>query len=122
MDFAVPGDHRIKLKGGEYRDKSQNLAQVLKISKEYKGDSDTNCNFCTWNSHQRIGITGQVETIKITVIVRRGQETSEGLLSFKLQLKSNSLGWCEKKFKGLIIVKKLAVKMYNKHAIWTTLV
>ena len=50
MDFAVPADHRIKLKECEKKDKYLNLAV------EHAGDNYTNCNWCIWNSNKRITI------------------------------------------------------------------
>ena len=52
MDFAVSADHIIKLKGSEKRDKFLDFAWELK--EKYESDSDTNCNWCTWNNPQRI--------------------------------------------------------------------
>ena len=48
MDFAVPDDHKIKLKV---------LRPCWRIEKsmEHESDCDTNCNRCTLYSHQRIG-------------------------------------------------------------------
>ena len=44
---------------------------------EHKSDGDTNCNWCTWNNHQRdskgtgrLGIRGQVKTIQTTALLR----------------------------------------------------
>ena len=47
MDFAVPRDHRVKLKESEKRDKYLNLARELKNYGTY--------NWRTWNKPQRIG-------------------------------------------------------------------
>ena len=46
VDFAVPADHRIKLKEYEKRDKEKTM--------EYEGDNYNNCEWCFWNSSQRI--------------------------------------------------------------------
>ena len=35
-------------------DKYLNLARELKKTMEHEDDSDTNCNWCTWNNPQRI--------------------------------------------------------------------
>ena len=50
VDFAVPADHRIKLKECEKRDKYLDLARELK-KLEHTGDNYTNCNWCDWNSN-----------------------------------------------------------------------
>ena len=45
VDFAVPVDHRIKLKESEQRDKYLDLARKLKKKPiEHESDGDTNCN------------------------------------------------------------------------------
>ena len=54
MDFAVLADHRVKLKESEKKDKYLDLARELKKLLNMKV-SDTNCNWCSWYSHQRIG-------------------------------------------------------------------
>ena len=54
MDFFVPVDHRIKLKECEKRDEYLDLARELSTM-EHEGDGDTNCNWCSWYSHWRIG-------------------------------------------------------------------
>ena len=53
VDFAVPADHRIKLKESEKRDKYQELVRELK-KLEHESDDDTNFNWCSQYSHQRI--------------------------------------------------------------------
>ena len=49
--FAVPADHRIKLKECEKKDKYLDLARELKKTMEHEGDNYTNCNWCVWNSN-----------------------------------------------------------------------
>ena len=49
VDFAVPADHRIKLK--ECEKKYLDLARELKKTVEHAGDNYTNCNWCVWNSN-----------------------------------------------------------------------
>ena len=51
VDFAVPADHRIKLKECKKRDKYLDLARELKKTMEHAGDNYTNCNWCVWNSN-----------------------------------------------------------------------
>ena len=55
MDFAVPVDHRVKLKESEKRDKFLDLARGLKKTMEHESDSDTNSDWCTWDNLQWIG-------------------------------------------------------------------
>ena len=50
-DFAVPADHKIKLKECEKKDKYLELARELKKSVEHAGDNYNNCNWCVWNSN-----------------------------------------------------------------------
>ena len=50
-DFAVPTDHRIKLKECEKKDKYLDLARDLKKTVEHAGDNYTNCNWCFWYSN-----------------------------------------------------------------------
>ena len=54
VDFAVPADHS-KLKGSKKKDKYLDLARELKKTVEHESDGDTNCNWCSWYSNQRIG-------------------------------------------------------------------
>ena len=54
VDFAALADHRVKLKECKKRDKYLNLARELK-KLEHESDDYTNCNWCSWYSHQRIG-------------------------------------------------------------------
>ena len=44
VDFAVSVDPRVKLKGGEKRDRYLDLARELKKTMEHEDDGDTNCN------------------------------------------------------------------------------
>ena len=55
MDFAVSADHWVKLKESEMKNKYQDLAWELKKTVEHEIDGYTNCNWCPWYSHQRIG-------------------------------------------------------------------
>ena len=50
VDFAVPADHRIKLKECEKKDKYLDLDREFKKSVEYAGENYTNCDWCVWNS------------------------------------------------------------------------
>ena len=51
LDFAVPADHRIKLKECAKKDKYLDLARELKKATEHADDNYTNCNWCVWNSN-----------------------------------------------------------------------
>ena len=56
MEFAVPADHRVKLKKSEKRDKCLDLARELKKNPmEHESDDDTNCNWHVRYSHEKIG-------------------------------------------------------------------
>ena len=43
MDFAVPANHRVKLKENEKKDEYHNLARTM----EQESDGDTNYNWCS---------------------------------------------------------------------------
>ena len=49
VDFAVPADHRVKIKESEKIDGYLDLAWELKNAVEYESDSDTNCSWCALN-------------------------------------------------------------------------
>ena len=51
VDFAVPADHRIKLKECEKRDKYLDLARELKKTMEHEGDNYSNCDLCFWHGN-----------------------------------------------------------------------
>ena len=51
VDFAVPADHRIKLKECEKKDKYIDLARELKKTMEHEGDNYTNCDWCFCHSN-----------------------------------------------------------------------
>ena len=51
VDFAVPADHRIKLKECQKKDKYLNLARELKKTVEHAGDNYTNCDWCFWHGN-----------------------------------------------------------------------
>ena len=53
MDFAVPANHRIKLKENKKKDKYFDLARKLKKTLEYEIDDYINCDWCFWYSHRR---------------------------------------------------------------------
>ena len=54
IDFAVPAEHRIKLKECKKKDKYLDLARELKKTMEPEGDNYTNCDRCFWYSNKRI--------------------------------------------------------------------
>ena len=49
MDFAVPTDHRRKLKESVKKDKYLDLATELKKTMEHEGDNYTNRDWCIRN-------------------------------------------------------------------------
>ena len=57
VDFAVPSDHWVKLKGSEKKKKGKylDLARELKKTTEHESDGNTNCNRCARYRHQSIG-------------------------------------------------------------------
>ena len=109
VDFAVPADHRIKLKECEKRDKYLDLARELKKLWNMKmtiipiviGAFGTVTKRLL-KGPEDLEVGGRVETIQTTAllktarILRRVPETWGVLLSLNLQWKSISLRWCEK--------------------------
>ena len=84
VDFAVPTDHRIKLKEGEKKDKYLDFAWELKKTMEHEGDYNTNRDWYFWHSPQRIikgtGGLGNKMTSgdhSIYDIIENGQNTEE---------------------------------------------
>ena len=55
LNFAVPADHRVKLKECEKNDKYLDLAWEWKKPVDHESDGYTNCNWCSWYNHQRTG-------------------------------------------------------------------
>ena len=55
MDFAVPADHRVKLKESKKRYKYVDLAREPKRTMGHENNDDTNCNWRTRYTHKRIG-------------------------------------------------------------------
>ena len=51
VDFAVPADHRIKMKKCEKKDKYLDLARELKKTMEHEGDNFPNYDWCFWYSN-----------------------------------------------------------------------
>ena len=51
VDFAVPADHRIKLKESENQDKYLDLARESKKTMEHEGDNYTYRDWCFWYSN-----------------------------------------------------------------------
>ena len=50
VNFAIPANHRVKIKENEKRDKYLDFVRELKKVIEHENDGDTNCNWKTWNS------------------------------------------------------------------------
>ena len=55
VNFAVPTDHRMKIKESEKRDKYLDLARELKKTMKHDGGDEANCDWCTRVSCQKIG-------------------------------------------------------------------
>ena len=51
VDFAVPADHRLKLKEYKKKDKYRDLAWEQKKTMGHAGDNYTYCNWCVWKSN-----------------------------------------------------------------------
>ena len=109
VDFAVPADHRIKLKECEKKNKYIDLARELKKLWNMRGTilSIVIGAFGTitkvlLKGLEDLDVGGRVETIQTTAllrmarILRRILETWGDLLSLKLQWKTISVSWCEK--------------------------
>ena len=97
MDFAIPVDHRVKLKESEKKDKYQDLARERKKLRNMKVtvipiviDTLGTAIKGLIKGLVDLEIRGRVETIQTTAllgsarILRRGQETWEDLLSLKV--------------------------------------
>ena len=110
VDFAVPVDHRIKLKESEKKDKYFDLAREMNMLWNMKvtivpiviGALGTITKGLL-KGLEDLEVGGRVETIQTTAllrtarILRRVPETWGDLLSLKLQWKTNSYHWCEKR-------------------------
>ena len=51
MNLAIPADHKLKIKENE---KKRQILRSCERTKKHEGDSDTSCNWCTWNDPQRL--------------------------------------------------------------------
>ena len=49
--FAVPANHKIKLKGCQKRDKNLDLVRELKKLWNLEGDNYSNCDWCFWHGN-----------------------------------------------------------------------
>ena len=108
VNFAVPADHRIKLKECEKRDKYLDLARELKKLWNMKvtiipiviGAFGT-VTKGLFKGLEDLEVGDRVETIQITAllkiarILRRVLETGGDLLSLNFQWNTISLRWCE---------------------------
>ena len=109
VDFAVPANHRIKLKECEKKDKYLNLARELKKLLDMKvtiipiviGAFGTVTKGLL-KGLEDLDVGGRVETIQMTVLLRTARllrrvlETWGDMLSLKLQWKTISQYWFEK--------------------------
>ena len=109
VDFAVPANHRIKLKEYEKRDKYLDLARELKKQWKMKVTIITivigafgTVTKGLLKGLKDLEVGDRVETIQTTAllrtvrILRRVLETWGDLLALNLQWKTISLRWCEK--------------------------
>ena len=55
VGFAVPGDHRVKVKEIELIDKYLDFAKRAEDTVKHEVDGDNNCSWIPWNSSQRFG-------------------------------------------------------------------
>ena len=101
VDFAVPADHRVKLKDDEKRDKYQDLARELKKLWNMKvtvipiviGALGT-VTIGLAQAVEDMEISGRVETIQTTATLRSARILGD-LLSLRLQRKTISHSRCE---------------------------
>ena len=54
VSFAVTAYKKVKLKEYEKGDSFRDLTREVKKTMEHESDSDTNCGWGTWYSHQKI--------------------------------------------------------------------
>ena len=54
VDFAIPADRRVGLNESEKKDKYLDLAREVEKTVKDESDNYTNCNWCSWYSHQKI--------------------------------------------------------------------
>ena len=89
VDFAVPADHKVKLKENEKRDNYQDLGGELKKMKQksmvHEGNGGINCNWCSWDNPQMM--------CKGTKTLRN-QRTSRDIKLY-LRVKLQFLGYAE---------------------------
>ena len=117
MDFAVPANHRVKLKECEKRDKYLDLVRELRKLWNMKATIIliiiSTLGTVTKGSIQGLEdleISGRVKTVQTTAllrsarILRRVLETWGDLLSLKLQWKTISYHWWEKLSRSKIII------------------
>ena len=114
VDFAVPADHRVKLKDSEKKDKYLDLAWELKKLRNMEvkiipiviGGLSTVTKGLV-QGLEDLEIIGRVETIQTIAllrILRRVLETWRNLLSLKLQWKKHRLTLMRKTQKGVLII------------------
>ena len=105
VDFAVPADHRIKLKESEKKDNYLDLAWELKKLWNIKVTillTVIGVFRTVTKGLENLNVIGRVKNIqtrpllRTSKILRRVLETWGVLLSLKLQWKTISLRWCEK--------------------------
>ena len=99
VDLAVSADHRVELKECEKRNKDLDITRELKKTGEHENEDFTNCNWCSWYSHQRlrkvvedVEITGRVETVQLQHFWDRPEYWEESWRLGKTCCHSNSSG------------------------------
>ena len=84
-DFAVPAEHRVKIKESEKKDKYLLLSKELKKKTvEHESDGDINCSWCAWSDPQKIGeVTKRLGNKRTSrdltdnIIIRTAQNTEK---------------------------------------------
>ena len=111
VDFAVPADHRVKLKESKKKDNYLDLTRELKKTVEHESDSYTNCNWCPWYSHQRIGTgTGGLENKRMRgdhpkySIAEKSPGDLKRLSVTQTPVRNHQLTLVFKTWKGVIII------------------
>ena len=68
--FTVPTDHKVKIKESEEKWQIPGPCQRTKNTMKHMGDGDTNWSWWIWNRPKQLEISGRIETIQTTAILR----------------------------------------------------
>ena len=100
MDFAVPANHRVRIKESK---KLTNIWVLPENEKAVEHDNDyDNCNWSAWNgflTSGRIEMSGRMATIHTTLLLRSARilrkvlEICRDLLSLKFQWNTCPVSW-----------------------------